>query len=185
VQKHIPLAKHECEYLNGPTLHSSSHTDVHRESLPFCISASTRQDSRPRVFVVKGILAPTVGHFHHHHHFTECRGFHAKQTEIINEKERKEERRYERELRKFRHMKSENDESPTPWPLLRSRKSHSDSRTSQRPVELDASLVPFSVHKRPAFVLTLTQINPVHIICSYLSLIQFNIAHPPTSWFSW
>jgi hypothetical protein len=40
------------------------------------------------------------------------------------------------------------------------------------------------VHKRPPLVPVLSHINPIHIIRSYLSKINFNIVHPPTSWSS-
>jgi hypothetical protein len=40
------------------------------------------------------------------------------------------------------------------------------------------------VHTSPPLVPILSQIDPVHIIPSYLSKIYFNIVHPSTSWSS-
>jgi hypothetical protein len=42
----------------------------------------------------------------------------------------------------------------------------------------------YDVHKGPPLFPILCQINPVHIIPSYLSKIHFNIIRPPTSWSS-
>jgi hypothetical protein len=39
-------------------------------------------------------------------------------------------------------------------------------------------------HKSPLLVPTLSQIDPVNTIPSYVSKIDFNIIHPPTSWSS-
>jgi hypothetical protein len=36
--------------------------------------------------------------------------------------------------------------------------------------------------QQPPLVPILSQINPIHIMPSYLSKIHFNIVHPPTSW---
>jgi hypothetical protein len=67
-------------------------------------------------------------------------------------------------------------------PFLRSR----ELCTQELPSILWNPKVHHLVHKSPPMVPTLSQIDPVHTIPSYLSnnKIYFNIVHPPTSWSS-
>jgi hypothetical protein len=66
-------------------------------------------------------------------------------------------------------------------PFLRSCQLCSYSRTSQHFMEPGGS-IPCS--QKPSLVPILSQINQIHTIPSYLSKIDFNIVHPPTSWSS-
>jgi hypothetical protein len=57
----------------------------------------------------------------------------------------------------------------------------SHSRTSQHLMEPVGSI---SCSKEPPTGPILSHINPIHIITFYLSKIDFNVVHPPTSWSS-
>jgi hypothetical protein len=54
--------------------------------------------------------------------------------------------------------------------------------TQELPSVLWNPKVHYRVHKSPQLVPILRQVNPVYIIQSYLSKIDFNIIHPPESW---
>jgi hypothetical protein len=54
--------------------------------------------------------------------------------------------------------------------------------TQELPSILWNQKVHYHVHKTPTLIPILSQINLIHNIPSYLSGIQFNIIHPPTSW---
>jgi hypothetical protein len=67
-------------------------------------------------------------------------------------------------------------------PFLRSRQLCTHARTSQNFIEPEGWL-PRS-HKSPPLLLTISHINSIHIIQSYLSEIHFHIVQLPTSWSS-
>jgi hypothetical protein len=54
--------------------------------------------------------------------------------------------------------------------------------TQELPIILWNPKFQYRVHKSPPLVPTMSHINPIHTISSYLSKIHFNIVHPPTSW---
>jgi hypothetical protein len=53
--------------------------------------------------------------------------------------------------------------------------------TREPPSNLWNPKVHYHIHKSSALVPILSQINSVHITPSYLSKIQLNVIHPPTS----
>jgi hypothetical protein len=56
--------------------------------------------------------------------------------------------------------------------------------TQELPSILWNPKIHYRVHRSPPLVPILSQIDPVHVIPSYLSEIYFNIVHRPTSWSS-
>jgi hypothetical protein len=56
--------------------------------------------------------------------------------------------------------------------------------TQELPSILWNRKIHYRVHNSPPLVPKLNQINPIHIILSYLSKIHFNIIHTPTSSYS-
>jgi hypothetical protein len=68
--------------------------------------------------------------------------------------------------------------------LIPSREAANCAATQELPSVLWNPKVHYRLHKSPLLIAILSQIDPIPTIPSYLSKINCNIVHPPTSWSS-